>query len=225
MTPLADCLYPLEAAWQSPRPMTDPVGSEAVDASDPPSVRAAGAKLLSDRAEQIIKLVGLLLMTTAAVTAPYLVFNGRVSALETAIGALTQTVAGNDKRLTETLSANDKHLTEIIASNDKRLDEKLNVIGTWLRDPTKFPGGGVIPSPSANSPDPVSQGLRGFPSNVAPVSAPECVSSKTFNKMPCELAAKDGCRGLSGFTPERYREIRLKAGVGEYMLVCAEKAP
>jgi hypothetical protein len=205
----AAVLYHPDAAWQSPRVPKEP---GAVDAIDPPSQRTHAEKLLSDRVEQIVKLAGLFLATLAALAAPHVLYNDRITALETSIKSLTQTVT----------------------DNDKHLDDRLNVIGNWLKDPTKFPGGSAIPAPLSpapsasainSAPSAVPQGLKGFPSNVAPISAPECVSSKTFNKMPCELAGKDACRGLNSFTPQRYREIRLQAGVGEYMLVCDEKTP
>lgn len=76
---------------------------------------------------------------------------------------------------------------------------------------------------SANPPSAPAPGLRAFPSSIPPTSPPECVSSKVFRKMACEQAVPNTCRGLPSFAPERYREIRLQAGVGEYMLVCDPK--
>jgi len=76
---------------------------------------------------------------------------------------------------------------------------------------------------SASPPSAPGPGLRTFPSSIPPTSPPECVSSKVFKKMPCEQAAANTCRGLPSFAPDRYRQIRLQAGVGEYMLVCDEK--
>ena len=84
-----------------------------------------------------------------------------------------------------------------------------------------LPSAAPMPSPDPDSSAP--KGPRAFPSNVRPTSPPDCVSAKTFNRMPCERAKAETCQGLPGFAPARYREIRLKAGVGEYMLVCDEK--
>ncbi|HXK16890.1 MAG TPA: hypothetical protein VNG33_03780 [Polyangiaceae bacterium] len=135
-----------------------------------------------------------------------------------------------------------------IKSDLKLQAKEISDLKAWIKNPGQFPGSrgaqsapiasvsptGTIPSiasaaPTALDPDPQAapppsaRGLKGFPSSVPPTSPPECVSSKVFKKMPCEQAAKNTCRGLTSFAPERYRDIRLKAGVGEYMLVCDER--
>lgn len=209
MSQAGTILYPLDASWQCPRAVVTR-RSEPVQAADPPATPktpfnptwiSAGAALLS---------VACVLYTLSS--SPFKAIDDKLGKINDRLAAIDLSVAA--------------------------LRKDTDVLQKWvrLRDPS-FPGGSTappapsasssVPIPSASAPDPTAstKGLKGFPSSVAPTSPPECVSSKTFHKMPCEQAAKDSCRGLNSFTPDRYREIRTKAGVGEYMLVCAEKSP
>lgn len=201
----AALLYVQEAAWQSPRVPEDPV-----DAGDPHHVepRDAFKALRAFAAHWGPLVVGIF-----------------------ALAGAYYDIKSDLKLQTKDISS----LKDDIRNGLEIQAKDISSLKAWAKSPGQFPGTQTAPPPSAQpvpsavNPDPQAstpstvQGLRGFPSSVPPTSPPECVSSKLFTKMPCEQAAKNTCRGLSGFTSERYRDIRIKAGVGEYMLVCDEK--
>jgi hypothetical protein len=128
-------------------------------------------------------------------------------------------------------------LTATLTAQQKEIDS----IKQWLKDPNTFPGSkqvvkppdmpqgvpDVAPAPSvspvADQQDINRTPVRDLPSNIQPTSPPDCVSRTIFKRMPCERAVLNTCSGRASYAPERYRAIRMQAGVGEYMLVCDEK--
>lgn len=220
----AAVLYPSAAAWQSPRLMTQPDPVEAVPTPPATKQRLLG---LESWVKPLATIAGFLIVIV-----------GGPIYLDRRFTTIEKSVSDLDKKVDTIASATNTKVDAQV----KAVDDKFDRFGKWLKDPTQFPGGPTAvplsssapmlaqsgaPSPSVSAPDPSvsTKGLKGFPSNVPPTSPPECVSSKVFRKMPCEQAVSGTCQGLAGFAPDRYRQIRLQAGVGEYMLVCDEKAP
>lgn len=69
----------------------------------------------------------------------------------------------------------------------------------------------------------VKPGPKSLPSTITPRNPPDCVSKVTHAKFACERATN--CVGLEGYDPKFYRDVRLKAKAGEWMMICDEKAP
>jgi hypothetical protein len=224
----ADLLYRLDPAWQCPR-VSKPGGGKG--RSGPTSAQPAAP----DPASPVTTTIA---DTKAATAQPLpawqrvleangitvLVVIGAVVWVVTSLGDIKTSIAKLEVRvdgLEQDVGAVKKRLNVLSGGTDETGEG-------FKPDPPEAPSAApalpsAAPMPSPDPNNSVPKGPRAFPSNVKPTSPPDCVSAKTFNRMPCERAKAETCQGLPGFAPARYREIRLQAGVGEYMLVCDEK--
>lgn len=127
------------------------------------------------------------------------------------------------------------------------LRKDMDVALKWIRlHDANFPAARAVPTstdapPPAPSPLPSTQPvdsvlmppigsgtvapqLDTLPSSVSPREPPDCVSRAYHRLIPCERATN--CVGKEGYKPEFWRQIREKAGAGDWMMLCdTEKAP
>lgn len=183
--------------------------THAPDPNDPPPVAVPNAPTPLERVAPWVALVGGILAVVAGLTAPYLLYEARIAGVERKLALI------DDKLNTITNWLKDPKTfpgaKKLTLPDDDSGDITPTPSPSASSAPAPIPGPSAqAPAPSADPP-PSRPGPRGFPSSVQPTSPPECVSSRTFNRMPCEQAAGKTCRGVNGFAPGRYREIRLKA--------------
>jgi len=113
---------------------------------------------------------------------------------------------------------NDVPTTDDSSSPMKKLPP--GMMNPDLSRPPNAPPSVSASATASAQPTPSAPALQESRKPTPTKSAPDCVHRGTMKKMACELQVRGTCLGLGDYTPERYRDIRLAAGVGEYMLVC-----